>query len=729
MTSIRPRPVAGDSYEISKTPIRQIVEDADSGRIQLPNFQRTWRWPDDGIKDIVDSIGRGFPVGTLMYLEVGNNVNIDRLTIHGTPAISDEVVPKHLIMDGQQRITALYQTLFSGNPVHIKKDKKKDVYRLYFFDMVKALNGDIALSDAVVSFACDKDGNAISNDNKEYEDENFLFDSYMFPLNNMFCFREWHQKFKKYWEGVEGASEARSIADDFREVVIDAFTKTSLPIITLRDTVGMEDVAEIYKRINTTGVALDAFDLLIASYAARDFNLREDWSGERKGNGIKQELLKRVGKLSEKLEPINFLTAINMLESVRKNVRMKTTKDAYLNTPLEVYQEHRDDLVRGYAEAYDFVANLGACTSSVLPAKTVINILAVIFATVEGRSSSTLVLEKLKRWYWCSGFSNYYSVGVGAMAFTTDVIDIEAWVASDGGAVARVVDDTKLWKSRITRNTKTGVKSLNRIMSTFWLSSNALDPLVGRSLLGESTLSNSIRVMKVVDEDWCRENGVPEEMYASPLNNVYIMRSSKRRLGASIFPDMIQSEKLNDDNFKQKIRSNLMSQGINLNHLEGGDILEFFDEREKDIESRINSATGHRLLEVESIEFDVDMNLEANVEYKMRGCHAKGVILPDDTMVIVAGSIMAESMNDSCQDHLFATRDKLINSGKVKKSAEDGLWYFIEPYHFTSPSKAASVVSGRVSGRRDWKDINPIIPANEDRSSGDNLTFIEMFGD
>ena len=58
-------------FKTNPVSLKDLLDDVDSGKIQLPDFQRGWVWGDDRIRGLLASISRGFPVGAIMTLEAG----------------------------------------------------------------------------------------------------------------------------------------------------------------------------------------------------------------------------------------------------------------------------------------------------------------------------------------------------------------------------------------------------------------------------------------------------------------------------------------------------------------------------------------------------------------------------------------------------------------------------------------------------------------------------------
>ena len=106
------------------TQLVDILHDVKAGKIQLPEFQRSWTWDDNRIKAILASVTQGYPIGAIMQLEYGNaDIKFKYRTVQG---VGDKnVVPSHLILDGQQRLTSMFQAAYSDKPVRTKQTRAK----------------------------------------------------------------------------------------------------------------------------------------------------------------------------------------------------------------------------------------------------------------------------------------------------------------------------------------------------------------------------------------------------------------------------------------------------------------------------------------------------------------------------------------------------------------------------------------------------------------------------
>ncbi len=116
-----------ESFDSTKKNLYEILKDVHTGKIQLPDFQRGWVWDDNRIKGIIASVAKSFPIGAIMLLETGNeNIRFKAKTVEGVPSVNGQK-PEMLILDGQQRITSLYQAIITNRVVYTKNAKGYEI--------------------------------------------------------------------------------------------------------------------------------------------------------------------------------------------------------------------------------------------------------------------------------------------------------------------------------------------------------------------------------------------------------------------------------------------------------------------------------------------------------------------------------------------------------------------------------------------------------------------------
>jgi uncharacterized protein with ParB-like and HNH nuclease domain len=126
--------MAGSTFQTNPYDLDELLEDCQRGVLQLPDFQRSWVWDEDRIKSLIASISRAFPVGALMTLDSGGEVNFKPRPVEGAPSDARNTVPHSLLLDGQQRMTSLYQVTLRGKVVETVTPKNKKVKRWFYID-------------------------------------------------------------------------------------------------------------------------------------------------------------------------------------------------------------------------------------------------------------------------------------------------------------------------------------------------------------------------------------------------------------------------------------------------------------------------------------------------------------------------------------------------------------------------------------------------------------------
>src|SRR5437773_11044464 len=100
------------SFDSTKTLLQDLLKDARDGKLQLPDFQRGWVWDDEHIRSLLASVSLSYPIGAVMMLQTGNvDVRFKPRTVEGV-VLALSMEPEQLILDGQQRLTSLFQALF-----------------------------------------------------------------------------------------------------------------------------------------------------------------------------------------------------------------------------------------------------------------------------------------------------------------------------------------------------------------------------------------------------------------------------------------------------------------------------------------------------------------------------------------------------------------------------------------------------------------------------------------
>ena len=198
--------MSGSTFQTNPNFLFKLLEDCHQGILQLPDFQRSWVWDEDRIKSLIASISRAFPVGALMTLDRGGEVEFKPRPVEGAPATAKQRNPSSLLLDGQQRMTSLYQVTLRGQVVETVTPKNKKVRRWFYIDIRKALDLSVDREEAIIGIPEDRIVRSdfgrevvldLSTPEKEYA-------ALMYPVSKVFDWDDWQDGFYEYWRGVNG---------------------------------------------------------------------------------------------------------------------------------------------------------------------------------------------------------------------------------------------------------------------------------------------------------------------------------------------------------------------------------------------------------------------------------------------------------------------------------------------------------------------------------------------
>lgn len=103
--------------------VQDLLDEVSRGKVRIPSFQRGLRWKREDAKRLLDSLYRGYPVGTLLFWETA--APADKVHFGSLSLIAPERSDALWIVDGQQRIVSLARTLLPVDP-------DEDEFALYF---------------------------------------------------------------------------------------------------------------------------------------------------------------------------------------------------------------------------------------------------------------------------------------------------------------------------------------------------------------------------------------------------------------------------------------------------------------------------------------------------------------------------------------------------------------------------------------------------------------------
>jgi len=271
------------TFETAEPALLELLTHIHTGKAQLPDFQRGWVWDDTHIRSLIASISRSFPIGAVMTMAVGENVRFRPRHFEGAKEAEGKQ-PEVLVLDGQQRLTSMYLSLFSKGPVKTQTEKKQEIFRYYYLDIAKCLDPTEDRFDAVISIPETKKltsdfGRKIDLDLSTREHE---YEQGMYPLLAIFdpaAHMEWTNGYKLHHQHEQTKTQ---LIDQFNMEIWLPFQQYKVPVIRLTKETPKEAVCQVFEAVNTGGVSLSVFELLTATFASDNFHLRDDWESKKK---------------------------------------------------------------------------------------------------------------------------------------------------------------------------------------------------------------------------------------------------------------------------------------------------------------------------------------------------------------------------------------------------------------------------------------------------------------
>jgi hypothetical protein len=619
--------------------LESLLSSCDEGKLQLPDFQRSWVWAEDRVHSLIASVSQAFPIGALMTLaSKPDSVSIfARRPIQGAPPEAGNVIPEQLLLDGQQRMTSLYQACMRREVVETITPSNKLVKRWFYIDIQKALLNDANLDDAI--FSVPEDRRIKTNFNKDIlldlSEARYEYEQMMFPLNQVFDWDIWQDGFGDYWI-PKGEPGKREVFKQFINEVLQNFKSYLVPVISLDYDTSREAVCLVFEKVNTGGKPLDAFELLTAMYAARGHKLRDDWYGTDGKSGMQSRLAtfgraadQKVGVLS-KVASTDVLQAIALLytkkvrnEKATSGVKeselpaVRATRQSLLDLPLEAYLAYRDSVEIAFKSVAKFLRQQNIHRVLDLPYQTQLVPLAAILAECGEKADHAGNLTKITRWFWCGIFGELYGGGNEAR-FAKDIVEVPAWL--DGGPEPATVIDGSFRAARML-SMRTRLSAAYKGIHALLMREGAKDFRSGQGYDITVFFDEDVDIHHIFPEAWCKEHKIDPKIYDTVINKTPLTYRTNRIIGGvapSIYLGKLEAGRKHPNGQieyppipEAVLDSYLESHCIPVNYLRTDSFDSFMKERSKALLKLIAKATGHQMADIEeSIEEGEELSEE-----------------------------------------------------------------------------------------------------------------------
>lgn len=367
-----------------------LFNEIDTGQIKIPMFQREFVWEKEKSAKLIDSIIKGFPIGTFIFWKTREQLrsykDIGNLKLPSTT--KDDYV--QYVLDGQQRITSLY-AIRKG--IRISKDGKEVDYKDVFINLEMPPESDESLTTT------DMPSTEISG---QYISVHRLLTS----------------KFTDLWNDF--VQEKLELIEFYK----GKLTNYDFPTITIKD-YPIEIACEIFSRINTAGKSLTIFEIMVAKTydETQCFNLADRFETLRDGSEEETRCLAEA-----KFDTLPESVVLQCVAAIaKKAVRGRDILKIDRGDFIDAWPE----MVASLFSTVDFIrSELRVPVSHLLPYPALTIPLTYFFYKTKNKKPSTKQIRLLEQFfYWCGCTERYTSAS--DTKITEDLNRMDTIIASN----------------------------------------------------------------------------------------------------------------------------------------------------------------------------------------------------------------------------------------------------------------------------------------------------------
>ena len=479
--------------------LKELLAEIHNRSAVLPDFQRDFVWDPSATKELIVSIANNYPAGSILRVRDAKRVFAVR-EFEGAP-VRAGATHTFLVLDGQQRLTSLYQA-FYGVGEH-----------RYYLDLGKLKDG-ADFEDAICHVR------ATTKWAKARENFALQANELLLPLSVL--------------KGGAGGylqwilQVTSPMPTEERTRMLDALTRLNenwiktiddyhFPVVTLSDQTEADALCTIFETLNSTGVKLSVFELLTARFWPQNIKLRTLWE---------KALAEHAVLADFEVDPYYILQGISLAS--RKAPSCK--RSDVLNMAASDITEWWDKVVVGLAAGLEILRDdCKVMLPKWVPYQTMLPPLAAVLARAGSPNTpeAGAQREKLKRWFWCAVFGQVYEGAPNSKA-AKDVVEILAWLT--GGDLPESVASFH-FDPRVLRDVTPRQRAIYRGAICLILGNGARDFHTQAVITGKLMAEEGIDDHHVFPAAYLERCGVaPARMRDCVLNRTLIDRTTNQMI-------------------------------------------------------------------------------------------------------------------------------------------------------------------------------------------------------
>lgn len=343
--------------------IEKLVSRIRSGRLALPDFQREFVWSPTQVADLLESISREWPIGSLLLLN-----GPQPFAFRQIDAAPDVLHPELdlYVLDGQQRVTAIYHAIQDVSPY------------VYYVDFQTASED----SDEVIIW--ERRSRFERKFGSTLEERAARYVGLVADFWDNERFHTWLDHLPRSSRRTEFVSLRERRLSGLQSKVYH------LLAIELEQGIELEALAKIFETLNKTGVRLNAFDLLVAKLYPTSFNLRDEWDRAKSEHDL-------ISKFDPDGLEIIKLAALLIRAREGKNFARGVRQGDVLSLEPRLVSQYWHQAVELYEESLRAVAQFGVTSSAMVPSWSMILGAAACLISPEPRILRDWWLSRLRQ--------------------------------------------------------------------------------------------------------------------------------------------------------------------------------------------------------------------------------------------------------------------------------------------------------------------------------------------
>jgi hypothetical protein len=526
-----------DAQKPDHVSLMVLVNRLREGRFVIPDFQREFEWKPWDISELMRSIFLDYFIGSLLLWK-GKKDNFESLACEPIYGFQGQGAPEHIVLDGQQRLTAMYYAFMAPN---VPAPSRANRF-LYFIRVDRFME---EAYDEAFEYDWTRTGE------KTLETDVAQYERHRFPLavvgRGDRAIVRWSQGYEEFWKSREASAlkagdetdaevarrhtENARLFDKHLEGITQQF---QISYIELDQELDLDKVCDIFTQINSRGIRLDVFDLINALLKPKGLQLKHLW----------REAAPRLDFVETDRMNVYILQVMSILRQAycspkylyyllpgqEKKVREVdgSLRKEVLVPDISEFAKRWVEAVEALRRAIDLLRHpqeFGAISSqylpyvSILPAFSALQIAARTLPAIRQLDAQ----RKIRHWYWASVFINRYSGSVESMT-ARDYLDVKAWFEDDTAEPALIGEFRERFKALdLRRETKRGSSVYNGIFNLLVLR-GARDWMAGTVPQYDDLDDHHI-----VPKSWGKEHGLGS-IVDSILNRTPLTADTNRKV-------------------------------------------------------------------------------------------------------------------------------------------------------------------------------------------------------